>query len=297
MSMTEQQAIEAISDYKNRTKKTQSEIARELGISAGLLSDFLSGNYKAPHTVIPKIEQLLSVQAKKEVAPKEPPFSKTNVSEIVMNTISYCHIRGKIGVVYGDPGIGKTMAIREYLKNNQLAIGISISPSYSSMSGVNELIADALGVRQRVARKIYAEIVAKLKNSGRVIIIDEAQHLTVRTLDHLRCMADESGVGLCLVGNDAVYSKLTGTGQADFAQLFSRIGMHKQVLTNNISKEDVKQVFGDELDDEALELLFRISRTHYGLRGAVNVFVNTAAVFKMVEAAGIARMAKEMNIG
>lgn len=295
--MTEDEARTLVLDYKSKTGKSQSLIATELGISGAQLSSFISGTYKAPHTIIPKITNLMSVNAKKAIAPREPGFVETKVSKSVINAITYSHIQGKIAVVYGDAGVGKTMAINQYCKENNLAIKITISPSYASMSGVNELIADKLGVRERVSRKIYAEIISKLKDSGRVIIIDEAQHLTVRTLNHLRCMADESGVGITLVGNDEVYTKLKGSGRADFAQLFSRIGMRKQVLTNTLSKEDIHSVFGMIEDEEAQDILFKISRTNYGLRGAVNVFVNTAAVYGTVEPAGLAKMTREMNIG
>lgn len=296
--MTYDEAIAALSAYRDETKKSQRTIARELGISDGLVSAFLSGSYKTPHTIIPKVEALVEVKEKRQVAPREPGFAETTISKMVMNAISYCHLQGKTAVVYGDAGIGKTMAIREYLKENSLAIGITVSPCYASITGVNELIAEQLGVRERVARKIYSEIIGKLRGSGRVLVIDEAQHLTVRTLNHLRCISDESGVGIALVGNDEVYTKMKGSGRADFAQLFSRIGMRKQVLTANISKKDVETVFKETLpDDESVELLFRIARTNYGLRGAVNVFVNTAAVFGSIAAPELARMAKEMNIG
>lgn len=297
ISMTEEEARKIVLDYKNKTGKSQTLIATELGISGAQLSSFISGTYKAPHTIIPKIASLMKVSEKKAIAPRKPDFVETRVSKAVINAITYSHIQGNIAVVYGDAGIGKTMAINQYCKENNLAIKITISPSYASMSGVNELIADKLGVRERVSRKIYAEIIAKLKGSGRVIIIDEAQHLTVRTLNHLRCMADESGVGITLVGNDEVYTKLKGSGRADFAQLFSRIGMRKQVLTNTLSKEDIHSVFGMIEDEEAQDILFKISRTNYGLRGAVNVFVNTAAVYGTVEPAGLAKMTREMNIG
>lgn len=298
MGMTYEEAVKIVLNYKEETGKTQTAIAKELDISPGALSAFLGGTYKAPHMITPKVADLITVQEKRKVAPKEPGYVETGISKIVINAITYCHLQGKIAVVYGDAGVGKTMAIREYLRGNGLAIGITISPSYASITGVNELIADQLGVRERVARKIYAEIINKLKDSGRVLIIDEAQHLTVRTLNHLRCISDESGVGIALIGNDEVYSKMKGSGRADFAQLFSRIGMRKHVLTSNISLTDIKEVFKQAfLDDETLDILYRIARTNYGLRGAVNVFVNTAAVFGAVAAPEVARMAKEMNIG
>lgn len=292
------EACNFIKQYMGTTKKTQAQVARELDVSPSALSGFLSGTYKAPHTIISKIEELAEISMKKKAAPKEPGFTETNISKNVINAIRYSHLQGKISVVYGDAGIGKTMAFKNYLENNALAIGITISPTYSSITGVNEKLAEQLGVRERVARKQTMEIVNKLKDSGRVVVIDEAQHLTVRALNHLRCISDESGVGICFIGNDEVYSKLKGSGRADFAQLFSRIGMRRQVLVSNITKQDVQSVFGGYVTEEdALELLYRICRTNYGMRGAVNVFINTAAVFEEITGTGLTKMMREMNIG
>lgn len=296
--MTQQQAIDQLVKYMKATGKTQTAVAKELDISDSALSTFLKGDYKAPHKIIPKVAELIQMNEKKKVAPKEPEFVETSISRTVTNAIKYCHIQGKLAVVYGDAGIGKTVAFRQYLRDNSLAIGITISPTYASITGVNELLAEQLGVRERVARKITNEIVRKLKDSGRVIIIDEAQHLTTRTLNHLRCISDESGVGICLIGNLEVYTRLKGTGKADFAQLFSRIGMNKPVMTFNITKDDVNHIFGQyDVDDESLEMLYRICQTNYGLRGAVNVYVNTAAVFEKISVSNITKVMKDMNIG
>ncbi|MDD3137723.1 MAG: AAA family ATPase [Lachnospiraceae bacterium] len=291
-------AIDFIKEYITESKKTQSLVAQELGISPGALSSFLAGNYKTPHTIVPKVEELSQMNEKKKIAPKAPEFVPTTITKMVTNAINYSHLQGKISVVYGDAGIGKTAAFKQYLRMNSLAIGVTISPTYASITGVNELIAEQLGVRERVSRKITSEIINKLRDSGRVVVVDEAQHLTVRALNHLRCVSDESGVGITFIGNDEVYTKMKGTGRADFAQLFSRIGMRKQVLVNNIIKDDVERVFSPyRLPEDAMEILFRICRTNYGMRGAINVFVNTAAVFQEITAQGLTKMMREMNIG
>lgn len=293
-----EEAIEWLKEYIKNGKKTQSAVAAELGVSSGLVSSFLSGKYKAPEAVIPKVLELSKLHEKKAIAPKAPAFAETTVSRTVINAIEYARLRGTVAVVYGDAGVGKTCAAREYLKHNSLALGITVSPTYASITGVNELIAEQLGVRERVARRITREIIAKLYGSGRVLVVDEAQHLTGRALDHLRCISDEAGIGVALIGNEEVYSKLRGRGQAAFAQLFSRIGMRKQVLTGSLTKEDILQIFGGYgLDGTVIDLLAAVARTAYGLRGAVNVFINTAAVFGQVDQDSVVKMVKDMNIG
>lgn len=296
--MNEQQAREAIIAYRDGSGKSQSEIARELGVSAGMLSAFLGGTYKTPHTLIPKIEALLAKTESRKLAPRAPGFALTTVSKQVMDAIEYCHLQGKIGVIYGDAGIGKTMAIRQYCEENPMAISITISPAFATMSGVNDLLSERIGVREKNARRIYSEIVSRLNGSGRVIIIDEAQHLTKKTLEHLRSISDEAGIGICLVGNEEVYSRLKGSGKADFAQIFSRIGIRQPVFLSNIKKMDMEKIFFEaHLDDETIEFLYKIAKTRYGIRGAVNVYVAAVALFEKVNAEAVVKVAREMNIG
>lgn len=296
--LEQEQAIQKLLEYKEATGKTQTEIAKELDISTPQLSQFLGGTYKAPHIIIPKIEQFFELKTKQEIAPEAPKYKETSISSRVYQLIEYCHIRGKIAVAYGDAGVGKTMAIKQYQQNHpEGAIVITVSPCFASITGVNELIAEQLRIREKVARRIYSEAVAKLKGSNKVLIIDEAQHLTVRVINHLRCMSDESGIGIAFVGNDEIYLKMRGSGQASYAQLYSRIAYKEHITTNNITKEDIALLFGENrLEEDAIELLYRISKTNYGVRGAVNVFVNTAAVFEQVNSRGIAQTAIEMNI-
>ena len=99
--MSEERARQMLVEYIERTKKSQSDVAKEMDVSPAYVSEFLKGTYKSPETAIPKIEQLLKINDKKEVAPREPGFQRTTVSGIVLDLIEHCHIQGKVGVAYG----------------------------------------------------------------------------------------------------------------------------------------------------------------------------------------------------
>lgn len=296
--MTVEEAVEALKEYKEKTGLSQAKIAKKMNVSEGTVSGFLSGTYKAMESIVPKVQQLIRIESKKEVEPKEPDFKMTTVSSTVLNLIKYCHVSGKIGIAYGDAGIGKTMAIKKYKKDNpDTAVVITISPCFATITGVNELLADELHVHEKVSRKIQKEAINKLRGSNKVVIIDEAQHLTVRVINHLRCIADGSGVGMAFIGNEEIYIKMRGSGQAAYAQLYSRIADPEHLLTTDIKKDDIKLLFEDvEMPDEAVDILYKISHTGYGIRGAVNVFLNTASAFGEITVSGIAQMAKKMSI-
>lgn len=295
--VTYEEAVAWIKEYMTSKSMSQTAMAREIDISGGAMSSYLTGKYPTPERITEKIQEVMRMHEKKALSPQAPKFVETTVSNTVKQAIAYAHMRGVVSVAYGDAGVGKTTAVEQYLKENQLAIGITIMPTYASLTGVNELLSEALGVRERTDRKITREIIQKLKDSGRVIIVDEAQHLTSRAIEHLRSISDQAKVGICFVGNERIYTNLLGNRKSEYAQLFSRIGVRKMVTVSMNTREDIKNVFSSaDLDDQSIEILYRISKTNWGLRGAVNVFINTVGVFEAVTPENLTKIVKDMNI-
>ena len=76
-----------------------------------------------------------------------------------------------------------------------------------------------------------------------LLIVDEAQHLSLRALETLRALHDATGAGLALMGNAVVYARLTGGRRAaEFAQLFSRVG--KRVRLTQVEEGDRRRSAG-----------------------------------------------------
>ena len=52
--MSEERARQMLVEYIERTKKSQSDVAKEMDVSPAYVSEFLKGTYKSPETAIPK---------------------------------------------------------------------------------------------------------------------------------------------------------------------------------------------------------------------------------------------------
>lgn len=307
-TLTPDEARAALAEYQDKTGKSQAQIAREMDYSPAAISRFKSGTYDAEDEFIKALTQYLKITAKRQSAPKRPPYKETSTSKQVAELIGLCHKRGEMGVAYGDPGVGKTMAVRHYAKENEDAIIITVSPTTATITGVNDLIANKLGTKEKTQRRITAAIVAQLKGAPRVIVIDEAQHLKAKVVNHLRSIVDATEneytgerIGMALIGNDEIYLELKVKQAAAYSQVSDRITYWKHLVAREVKKEDIALIFTEaKLEDDALELLYRISTT-ISTRKAVQVFTNTLALFGVKDysaltTAQLAAVVKDMKI-
>lgn len=99
-------------------------------------------------------------------------------------------------------------------------------------------------------------IVEKLKNSERLIIIDEAELLSYKCLEVIRRIHDMAGVGVVLAGMPRLRANLRGK-RGEYKQLYSRVGFACDIK-DRLPDEDVvmlvSAVFGnDEYADELVK--------------------------------------------
>jgi hypothetical protein len=117
-----------------------------------------------------------------------------------------------------------------------------MTPGHAGVTAALEEVALAVGLRDmpQSPARIHREVVARLKGTGGLVVVDEAQHLSVAALDALRSIHDAAGVGLALVGNDLVYGRMVGNRAAYLDRLFSRIG--KRVRISGATQADIEAV-------------------------------------------------------
>ena len=181
-----------------------------------------------------------------------------------------------------------------------------ITPSTGTLNGSIKLLARALRVPEcRNKMDQMMALRSRLDGTNWVIVIDEAQHLKYAALEEIRSLTDdnpmtgEHGVGVVLIGNSEVYSRLQGRQQAQFAQLFSRIRMQREYTTRKVKEDDVRKLFPVLAEQDArkeMDFLLSVCRSPWGIRGAMNLYTNAASA-NDVSYENLYRMAAHMGIG
>ena len=222
---------------------SQVQAAREVGISSATLSQWLQGKYAGnTEAVAEKLVQWLEMREKRKAThaslPAAPAFLHTPTARKILDTLSFAQLTGDIACVYGAAGMGKSTTIRYYAEHHSNAWVVEMSTDCKGTLAALEEIALALGVRDMpsISARLRRELVARLRGTGGLLIIDEAQHLSIDALNCLRRIHENTwldgtnGIGLVLCGNEVVVSRLTGGKRVEnFAQLFSRIGKRLRI--------------------------------------------------------------------
>lgn len=286
---------EAILQYMRDNGLSQSATAKLLGISESAMSQYLAGKYPNPDSVEKKVADLLDKAKLRQTVVQDLPFAATTISQAIISMLEYARLKRIITVIYGDAGVGKTRTTNEWKSGRTDVIHLTGAPAIGSPKAFFKYLARELKIpRNGHIDDLYMDLIERLTGSDKMLIIDEAQHLNLRTLENLRGLQEAAQIAMVLIGNETIYTKMVGRQQAEFAQLFSRIGWRKHLLTVQFVLDDVKKVFF-ALDENAHNALLNICQSKYGLRGAVHVYTN-ASNNGDVTARGIVAMAKTMGI-
>ncbi|ELJ8641924.1 AAA family ATPase [Vibrio fluvialis] len=250
---------------------TASQLAKEISVSSATLSQVLKGKYAAdPSAVIEKLKKWLRLRDDRLATPNiNPGFVMTETARLIINDLTYAQVTESIVVIFGASGVGKSETLRQYQRENNNVWMVTASPSRSTLTECLYELAMELGLDDAPRRKgpLSRVLRSRLRNSEGLVIIDEADHLDYPTLEELRILQEETNIGMVFVGNNKVYTQLTGGRRnEDFARLFSRIakkrGLHKTRQNDVRAVAKAWQIH----NDKELNLMMQISERPGGLR-------------------------------
>lgn len=300
----QQYLLDKVENLMNERNISQNTAGKIIGVSGTVLSQIRSGKYKSnPQKIFDIIENYFSQENTKESGYSETDYVETTISGNIYRVIANCQSRGGLAVVCGDAGIGKTKSAQKYVSDNPAdSFMITINPCITGIRNLLKIIAERTGAGQeKNISDMWFSIVNKISD-GTVIIFDEAQHLTLKTIEVLRSFSDYFSskgqtLGICFIGNLNTISAM-GNRKAEFAQISNRTRQRKIYRSTDIKREDICRIFPvlkENNMNAEIDYLLKIARTPQALRGAVNLFSN-AFDNENFTYAGLVAMAEFMDM-
>ncbi len=261
---------------------TQGNLAKQIGLSASVVSQWLKGGYRGDNAAVHSKLAAWLAGRKAEAAVVQasgPHWVETPTGQAITRALAFARARPAIAVVYGGAGVGKTTALRRYAETSNNVWTVTARPAASSMAAMLREIGAALELHASgwQNRALSSDIIRALTGTRGLLVIDEAQHLSVQALEEARSIHDAAQVGLVLSGNESVYARLTGASRrSDFAQLFSRVG--RRVRIGMPGTDDVTAILAawNISGIKERQYAHQIASMPGGLRGLVNTLEEAA---------------------
>jgi len=172
---------------------SQKKIGQMVGFKNGSpISSFLKGDYKGDiEGLAKKLHEIMESYARRERRPHGEAFVKTAVAKRIFTVIAETDAfsdeqEGKIGIIIGDGGHGKSHCLRQYAEANKNTVYVELDDAMTSTLIFAEIAKklglDASGSRASITRRL----IDNLQNRHIIVMLDEAAQLSVKELNLLR---------------------------------------------------------------------------------------------------------------
>lgn len=264
-------------DHKTASGMSWTDLGKRIGRSPGTLSQFGGKNGYAgdelsvAEQVFQYRQLLLSQKTLKGLTPIVPAYFASPTALDIEQALIYAQSMKRTAVIATGAGMGKTTAIRHYQAAVSNVFIATMAPSSAGVNNMQIIVLRALGELEArgTPQRLSEQIMNRLRNTGGLLVIDEAQHLSEKALEEIRSWYDALDIGVALVGNESVIGRLEGgSRKANFAQLFSRIG--RRIVRPLPLQGDADALCDawDIGDAKVIEVIRKIAQKPGGLRGA-----------------------------
>jgi DNA transposition AAA+ family ATPase len=256
-------------------------LGREMGVTHQTLQLWATGKYAGRiDRVNDGVRRYFEAGAQRQAmaldALVEPGFVATPTADAFHALFRQAQFLPTIVSVVGAPGVGKTRAAEEYAGLSPNVWMVTALSGHPSGRWLLEELARVMRLTERGgSQRLASVIIDRLRGSRALLTVDEANHLASATLDLLRGIHDQAKCGIALVGNPRVISRLEGSRDSDFAQLFRRLG--GRINRAKPTKADVDRLLAAwGVEDQETQQLLRAAAARPGALGGMTMTLRLA---------------------
>ena len=234
---------------------------------------FASGNGEIAKHIFRFRQTLVRQTELKVEAPDIPTFFETKTASEIHHLLAWAQ-RGRMCYWVGGPGTGKPPAAKEYAQRASTVWHVEILRSTKTTMALSHLILEVMRdfTGPTGTARLSAYVMGKFRDTGGLLILDDAQNLDIDQIEEVRGWFDRTNVGVAFIGNPKVVSRMEGGSRAaDFAQLYSRIGM--RMIRALPLKDDIEALATawQVQDEQVAATLHKIGSKPGGLRSCTYV--------------------------
>lgn len=239
---------ERLREFQQAYGLSNTQLALKLDCHATQVSKYLNGR---PEGNVARFESIVIdvlKNAARRSATKIKHFT-TNVSRTINGDLQTIRKTNDLALITGPAGIGKTCGFEIYVADNPATIFITASAWHAARNGFEALFFDSFNTSDWDGCSKRANYLTdKLKNSDRLIIIDNAHRLKRSALQWIFDFHDATGCPVALGGNPEVLDLIRKNDQ-----MFSRVGLHRDLTkltdTQHLVQNVVEQIWPEANGD------------------------------------------------
>jgi len=266
------------------------QLANQLGVHATYVSRYLNGK---PNFDPSKLERTLRSVLNHEARQRSlvhglfPTRQSKQFAGFCEELKSVCGV----GLVYGQSGSGKTCSVELYTRTYSATIYIVFNRWERTANELERLLCAQLdpGDRQRGSQPRALWLVEHLQDSGRLIVVDNADEATYDAIKWLFDFNDVTKCPVMMVGNEDVLKIVRRN-----PKMFSRLKLYESLEIPDKAKDlrgQVRELLDAIVPEHAEKLLddaVAISERPHGghLRAVANRVLKMQSIIRSAEAAG-----------
>ncbi|MDF7776899.1 AAA family ATPase [Sphingomonas sp. AOB5] len=240
---------------RQRTGMSWSAIEKDSGIPAATLSAFCNGTYQGRlDNISRRLFQYRQKRSSQDNRAREVmaagPFVETPTAQILLFLLEQAHAGGMTVAATG-PGTGKTRSAEHYQQS--MGETVFLATMEKSTKTVSAMIAEVMRAMRITSKSGWtqqrsAQVIDHVKGRRALLIVDEANHLDLDSMEQLRSWYDKAGLGIALWGNEELNMRLlgqAGTNRHAYRRLNGRID--NRLIQDTPTAEDVA-AFCDAID-------------------------------------------------